>query len=272
MDEITTNKMNNNISIVDKWRKALKEGGYEYRLSVKCQCGKIKKFPRVWRKIFRYLDKNFFENSSSVFEVGCGGGKYLIPFAIAGWQSVGIDVSEEVVKRAKKYTQEISDICKIKLNIELIIKDFFDYNNQKQFDIVFHVGVVEHYLDENERLNFLKKMFTIVKTGGYIISIVPSGAHPLRKRMKEFNLGGYSIPEIDYLPSLMGEEFKKCGAKEIIILPHNVFGYFLFDQGNKFTKIIKKFFYYIFQLIPVSWMSFNFASKHGSALIGIAKK
>ena len=74
------------------------------------------------------------------------------------------------------------------------------------------------FLDDKERINVLKKMFLMTKKNGYIVSIVPSGMHVFRKKMKEFNLGGYIIPEIDYTDVLMFKEMKMCGGEEIVIL------------------------------------------------------
>ncbi|MDP3052553.1 MAG: class I SAM-dependent methyltransferase [bacterium] len=257
------------------WCEFLKEKGYEQHISKKGDYRKVRNFSRVWRRIFREIKLNpFFRNDLNIFEVGCGGGGQLMMFALNGWKCVGLDCSEEVLKRAGNYIQEASAIRKEDLNITLICEDFLNYkpSGGLKFDVVFHVGVLEHFLDESERLMFLKKMFDLSKPGGYIISIVPSGIHPLRQKMRQFKLGGYNIPEIDYNPSLITKEFKECGAEDIKILPHNILGYFLIDNKNFIINALRRIIYYFFQIIPSSGVPFNFALKHASTLIGIAKK
>ncbi len=254
----------------ERWKKAYIDGDYEFHVNKKNNCDKYKKTSRVWKKIFSLIGiKN--GQGKQAFEVGCGESKQCIILAFNSWQCTGIDVSMCALERAKNYIDEILKFCKKKLEIKLICQDFFDYKISKCFDLVFHVGVLEHFLDDRERLLALKKMFDLTRPGGHVVSIVPSGIHPLREKSKKFGLGGYSIPEIDYNPVIMRLEFEKCGGKDIVVLPHNMFGYLLIDNATTFKKIINKLIYYFFQLIPISFYPRDFAFRHAYSLIGIAK-
>lgn len=260
-------------TIAEKWKEALKNNGYEHEALRRGDCKRLKKYFRIWRRIFKVIKLNSYK-TLSVFEVGCGGAKHLIPFALHGARCFGLDFSPEVLKRAQTYIDEVNKICGQDLKIELKEGDFLNYKsiNSEGYDIVFHSGVIEHFLDDDERLNFLKNMIMITKSGGYAISIVPSGTHPIREKMKRLKLGGYGIPEIDYTPVIMREEFARCGANDVKILPHNIFGYYLIDNSRGVKKIAQKLFYYLFQIIPVGIIPYNFAVRHAGALIGIAKK
>jgi len=204
-----------------------------------------------------------------VFDFGFGGGIHLVQFALNNWDCVGIDVSEEVLKRAQNFIAEIEKVSGANLKIKLLAGDFFEYlpSGNEQFDIVYQVGVIEHFLDENERLKALQKMFEITKPGGFILSIVPSGMHPLRQLMKEKNLGGYDIPEIDYTPELMAEELGKCGGRKITVLPHNLGGYLRLRPG-----LIYKIIFYLLQLASLDWLPKKIAFRHCGSIIGIAQK
>jgi len=262
------------MSIAEQWQKLLKEGGYEHHSKDFQDCQKLKKFSRLWQRIFQITKINpiVLQKSRKVFEVGCGGGKHLASLALNGWQCVGIDCSKEVLERAANFIKEISQICRQNISIELIFGDFLAYQpkREEKFDLVYQVGVLEHFLDTDERLLALKKMFEITKPGGYVISIVPSGIHPLRVKMKKENLGGYNIPEIDYTPELISQELKNCGGKEIQIFGHNIFSHLLLKR-NKFY-LIKRFIYLFWQAIPLVWLTQGFALKKAGTLIGIAKK
>lgn len=267
MKKLKNKNSTDNVSL--KWREILKLGGYEHVVS-NIGCRKIKNFNRIWKKILRNVS---LVKIGSVFEAGCGGGKNLAMFLANGWKCVGVDVSPEVVSRAENYLKTVREKCLARGNFKIIVGDFFNYHNKEKFDLVFQFGVLEHFLEESERLKFLRKMADMAKSDGYIISVVPSGIHPLREKMRQLKLGGYNIEEIDYNPDLMRQEMEMVGCfEEIKIIPHNIFGYFLINNSNKIKKILNKIFYYIFQIIPSNWMPQNFAFSHASVLIAIAKK
>ncbi len=261
------------MTVGEEWRKALEKEGYGHTALRKGDCLKLKKFTRIWKRALRIVRLSGSFSPHSVFEFGCGGGKHLVPFALHGFQCVGIDVSPEVLERARGYIEDASRLCGAELPIELIRGDFLEYNAPDTlYDIVFHVGVIEHFLDDAERLTAIKKMFALAKPGGYVVSMVPSGTHPIRKKMKELGLGGYGIGEIDYTPEIMQKEFEICGAEKAWVLPHNIFGYLLIDDSNGFRRIFSKLFYYLMQIIPPDFFLHHFAVRHASALIGVAKK
>lgn len=261
-----------NDNVAEQWREALKDEGYEHRAISDGDCAKLEKFSRVWRRILRQTGLR--PVVLKVFEAGCGGGKHIVPFAFHGAACAGLDFSPEVLERAKLYIEEVKKTCRKHFDVELIHDNFLKYKPLRPgtYDIVFHAGVIEHFFDDEERLIFLKNMFNLTKSGGYAVSIVPSGMHPLREKMKNLKLGGYEIPEIDYTPFLMREEFAKCGGKDIKVLPHNIFGYLIIDNSTGLKKFIQKLFFYFFQLLPVSLLPYNFAVRHAGTLIGIARK
>lgn len=96
-----------------------------------------------------------------------------------------------------------------------------------RYDLVFNVGVIEHYLKESERREFLRRKLALCKSGGYIVSVVPSGVHPYREEQKQEGWGGYNVPEVDYSPELLATEMREVGAQRVMVLPHNAFGYLL---------------------------------------------
>lgn len=260
-------------SVAEQWKSALRSEGYEHSIKSKSKCGRVKKFSRVWRRIFNHIPKNILSaEDKKVFEFGYGGGKHLAQFLLNGWETAGIDSSPEVSKRAENYLSQIKRICDCRKEFNLFCGDFLDFESENKYDIVFNVGVIEHFLDDSERERALKKMFALAKEGGYIISIVPAGIHPLRKKMKEKRLGGYGIPEIDYTPEIMENELRQCGGKNILILPHNIMGYRLIDDKRGFLRAIDLLLYYIFQIIPIGFLPKSFAERYAMTLIGIVQK
>jgi SAM-dependent methyltransferase len=259
--------------VSQRWVQELKDEGYEYHVREAKDCRQLAP-SRVWKRIFQQTQLHNFENLR-VLEVGCGGGQQLATLAALGCECIGIDVSREVLARAENYFKEIRSICGLELNIKLIDGDFYDLDSSElggYFDLVFNFGVIEHILDDSARLKFLRKKYELTREGGYIVSYVPNGSHPLRRKMKRLKLGGYNIPEIDYNQHLMAEEFKAIGAQQVIILPHNLFLYLIIEPHNLFIDSLRKLVYLGMQVAPWAFFPRDFAYRHAGSLIGIARK
>jgi SAM-dependent methyltransferase len=260
-------------NVSQRWVRELRDEGYKHHIRDVKDCRQLK-LSRVWKRIFKetQLPKS---GKLRILEVGCGGGLQLAKLAALGCECIGIDVSQEVLARAENYFREIHGVCGQELDIKLIAADFYDVGQTELggcFDLVFNFGVIEHILDDAARLRFFQKKYELTKDGGYIVSYVPNGSHPIRNKMKRMNLGGYNIPEIDYDQHLMEEEFKAIGAKQIIILPHNLFVYLLMERKNLFIDLLKKLIYLGMQVVPWAFLPQDFCYRHAGSLIGIGRK
>jgi SAM-dependent methyltransferase len=259
-------------TVNERWVEGAKTGGYDFHVSASGGCAKARTPSRLFKKILARTDLPLRGNGRSAFEFGCGGAQHLVPFAANGWRCIGIDLSPEFLARAEAYRAEVSAACGRELPLELVQGDFFEYAAPRAFDLVFHVGVIEHLLDERERLSALGKMRDMTLSGGFIVSVVPSGMHPLRERSREEGIGGYNIPEIDYTPERMLAEFQELGLRDVRVYPHNVFGYLVIDTGNVLVRAVRRMLFTAFQLVPVGWLPRAFAFRHAYSLIGIAQK
>ena len=196
----------------------------------------------------------------------------MVELALNGWHCEGIDASPDVLQKAKRYVEEVQYFSGQPLPVKFQEGDFVHHQSVSTYDLVFHVGVIEHFLDEAERAHVLQKMWAATKSGGYTVSVVPSGTHPLREKMKRLHLGGYLVPEIDYTDERMQNELQMLTGATCTVLPHNIFGYLLIDSGPWWLRAAKRIYYYAFQLVPVKWLPRVFAFRHAGTLIGIAKK
>jgi len=260
-------------AVSQRWVEELREEGYEYHIRDPKDCRQLE-LSRVWKRIFHATQLSP-SGKLRVLEVGCGGGIQLAKLAARGCECIGIDVSREVLARAENYFQEIRGVCGRELDITLLAGDFYDINGTELgggFDLVFNFGVAEHILDDSARLRFLKKKYELTKEAGYIVSMVPNGSHPLRNNMKQMNLGGYNIPEIDYDQHLMEAEFREIGAKQVTILPHNLFIYLLMEKKNLCLDWLKKLIYLGMQVVPQAFLPQDFCYRHAGSLIGIGRK
>jgi len=257
--------------VTEQWKNVLKQSGYEHSVSSSRDILKIKKFSRLWRRILKYIHMPA-QSKPKILEIGCGGGKHIASFALNNWKCTGIDCSEDVLERAARYLDAISNISQKSLDVNLFCSDVQEFNTSDRFDIVFHVGVLEHFLNTRTRLTILKKMFDFTKCNGYVIHVVPNGVHPARYQMRLKGLGGYDIPEIDYDCKSLADELRKSLSDEVVVLPHNLFSYLLYGHHGRFKRIINAAFYYTWQIVPMGLLPAKFSFRYAGTLIGIAKK
>ncbi|MDZ4845795.1 MAG: class I SAM-dependent methyltransferase [Chitinophagales bacterium] len=115
----------------------------------------------------------------TVLECGCGGGQhtsFVAPVA-QSITSVDLNTTDIAKERNKKFN-----------NIEFVEEDIANMNLEKQFDIVFSIGVVHHTNSPDKTIQNMKRH---VKPGGKMIvwvyskegnELVDKIVEPLRKR------------------------------------------------------------------------------------------
>ena len=117
--------------------------------------------PKIEYDLTKILNNPDFKSLNHI-DVGCGNGALTVKFCKFFNKSLGIDLSEDGIKFAKKYENE-----NIKFENEsienLIEKD-------KKFDFVSAIEVIEHQYDPTD---FLIKLSQITKKGGFIIISTP---------------------------------------------------------------------------------------------------
>lgn len=227
----------------DEWKRLLAANSDAYAYSCRSlgDLRRLKKFPRVWRTILRLTG---LRPPARCFEVGCGGGIHLVRLALNGFRCVGLDVSPEVLERAKRFIESVQRFDQRVSSIQLLDGNFLGIelsDLEASFDLVFNFGVIEHYLSRKDRVEFLRRKFLLAKSGGVVVSVVPSGMHPYRKEQKEIGWGGYVVPEVDYTPDLLLQEMIEAGAQRAVVVPHNVMGYLPARRntlGSKLTYFV----------------------------------
>ena len=100
-------------------------------------------------------------------DVGCGTGRWSVELAKRGAIVTGIDISKEMIKRAKVRANK----AHIPNSITFLNKKTENLNYSNYFDVVITVTVLQHITDE-ERLNLaVQNMVNAVKKGGRILII-----------------------------------------------------------------------------------------------------
>ncbi len=104
--------------------------------------------------------KNFLKDLD-ILDIGCGGGLISEPMARLGANVTGIDASEKNVKIASAHSKES------KLKIKYINTSPEQFVDNKKFDIILNLEVVEHVDNLNLYINSCGKL---LKSGGLIFT------------------------------------------------------------------------------------------------------
>jgi len=94
-------------------------------------------------------------------DIGCGGGRHVIAFAKAGFDSYGIDYSKTAIKLAKL------DAKKKKVKINLKQGDILHLKYPKDYFDVIHDSGCLHHIKKSDWCVYLKNLIKILKPNGY---------------------------------------------------------------------------------------------------------
>ena len=125
----------------------------------------------IRRYLYQQLHREFLnslpvDESKKFLEVGCGSGRWLVYFHKQFRYDVhGIDYSLKAVE----LTQEVLSIAKVPAKV--LCSSMEDDDLDMRYDVVFSDGFLEHFKRPEA---VLAKLFSFVKPGGTLITIVPN--------------------------------------------------------------------------------------------------
>ena len=115
-----------------------------------------KKISGMGTQRFQEITKNKDPSKMRILEIGCGIGRILLPMSKIFGESIGIDISTEMVQQGQKYFANIPD-CKILENngidLALFSDNYFDFCYS--FIVFQHIPekkIVEKYIEEVSRV------------------------------------------------------------------------------------------------------------------------
>ena len=117
------------------------------------------------------LGKRF--DNLKVLEIGCGVGRILIPMSKKFQESVGVDISQEMVSIGKQKTKNNPN-CKILLNNGINLSDL----SSNYFDFCYSFIVFQHIPKELIVKNYIKEIARVLKPNSCFRFQV-RGTHPI---------------------------------------------------------------------------------------------
>ncbi len=122
-------------------------------------------FPGCYYLAYRDLPKiiSQYSKTGKAIDFGCGAGRSTRFLKRLGYNAVGIDISQNMIKKAKELDPHG--------NYQLIKDDCFSNIPKNEFDLVLSVFTFDNIPDEQKRINLLKELSNLLKEGGIIICL-----------------------------------------------------------------------------------------------------
>jgi len=160
-----------------------------------------------------------------VLDIGCGTGEFLIACKTSGWNTIGIEPSNQ----AREYAQT-------QFNLSVYDQEMIKELKDHSFDIITMWHVLEHVPRLNERIDELKRL---LKQSGTIIVAVPNCSSFDAKKYGKF-WAAYDVPRhlYHFQPANIEQLFGRYGMKVIKTLPMKFDSFYvsLLSEKYKFGK------------------------------------
>jgi SAM-dependent methyltransferase len=149
----------------------------------------------------KYIDKAFelagSPEDAYVLEIGCGDGRDAKEIVKRASCYTGFDISEELIKLAKKHVPKA----------KFIVADAVDYNYPKKLDIVFAFASLLH-LDVEETRTVLQKVNAVLNPKGiFYISLKYAPHYKEYLKVDEHGTRMFYLYNPEIIQSLAGEGF-----------------------------------------------------------------
>jgi len=114
--------------------------------------------------LINYFRKFAKGQIKSILDIGCGTGNHCIRFAEKGYDVIGIDLSEIMIKQAKRKAKEKD------LPVKFFVQDMRKFNLEKKFDAILCLfGTFGYCIKDDEILATLKRVRKHLKRNGLFI-------------------------------------------------------------------------------------------------------
>lgn len=165
-----------------------------------------------------------------VLDVGCGDGLYTsaIHQQLKPKETIGIDISEEAIKAAKKKYAHIG-------HLNFLYKNIYELNKKNlSIDCAIVRGVIHHVPDP------LKAIKSVSECAPEILILEPNGYNPLLKVIEKISPYHRLHEEKSYFPFQIRRWLRECGYTTIIDEYYiNIVPFFFPDMGAKVLKSVE---------------------------------
>jgi len=169
--------------------------------------------------IYTVIHNHYGEAPLRIIDLGCGTGWSSNLFALSGHEVMGVDLSKDAIKEAKKKFQ--------RPNLSYKALNYEELNKTGTFDVAIFIDSLHHADDE---VKVLKNVRQILDKGGICIVCEPGKGHSTSPDALEA-IRLYGVNERDMPPSVI-----KAAAKKAGFFKHEVFTHPSYAQKSAYKK------------------------------------
>ncbi|MCP4796126.1 MAG: methyltransferase domain-containing protein [Phycisphaeraceae bacterium] len=126
---------------------------------------------------------------AKVLDLGCGEGRLALPLAEAGFQVVGVDVSEAGIAKLTRIARDRG------LEIEASVEDLNAYEIPGEFDLMISDGVF-HNIHREHAERLIASMIARTRPGGYNLVKLFTTKVPPPPELAKFHIGLWEEEEL----------------------------------------------------------------------------
>jgi trans-aconitate methyltransferase len=136
-------------------------------------------------------------------------------------------------------------------DVNVIEGDLFNYQPQKQYDLVLSCGLIEHF---NDTWDIIEKHLSFLKPGGTLLITLPNFTGVNGWMQRKFDLSNYEKHNISSMdPQLLAAYCKELGLKNVQAYYYGKFSIWLENRAQQ-SALVKAF-------MKVLWLTGKIATK-----------
>ncbi len=172
------------------------------------------------KKELAYL-KKYINKKQTIFDLACGYGRFTIPLAKQGYNVQGIDISPNLIEKARKNAKKE----RLKINFQIGDMRKLNYKNNSFDAIICMWSAFNELSNEIDQIRALKEMLRVLKKGGLAFLEMPKPERTKEKIVVQ------TIEGIEWVP--MYRQNKTTLIKLMGLLKPNKFKIFIDDFGGR---------------------------------------